>query len=246
VILEAIRQQQEAQQQQMLQHQKMSGCLGQLFEQSGMQLPQFPTTQQLQANPTAPLPPAGGFVNIPLASFPQPPLLQTKMFAVPQTMTPQSVAASTFLDQLQMATPTLSQLPSPLTTGALVFETPARTSLPSPRVTSPLSSFTTPRTEGCWGIRLGQEDHYLRVISEQISSAIASDPEVPGPEATQAPTSGTGTTSAPPPPPQGTSSPTWSGLGDDTDDDATSGFSVRPLRTVSTSPPDPCSPPQQD
>jgi hypothetical protein len=89
-----------------------------------------------------------------------------------------------------------------------VFETPARTSLPSPRVTSPLLSFTTPRTEG-----LGQEDHYLRVISEQISSAIASDPKVPGPEATQAPTLGTGTTLAPPPPPQGTSSPAWSGLG---------------------------------
>jgi hypothetical protein len=65
-----------------------------------------------------------------------------------------------------------------------VFETPARTSLPSPRVTSPLLSFTTPRTES-----LGQEDHYLHVISEQISSAIAFDPEVPGPEATQAPTS---------------------------------------------------------
>jgi hypothetical protein len=60
-----------------------------------------------------------------------------------------------------------------------MFETPARTSLPSPRVTCPLPSFTTPRTEG-----LGQEDHYLHVISEQISSVIASDPEVPGPEAT--------------------------------------------------------------
>jgi hypothetical protein len=78
-----------------------------------------------------------------------------------------------------MATPTSSQLLSPLTTGALMFETPARTSLPSPRVTCPLPSFTTPRTEG-----LGQEDHYLHVISEQISSVIASDPEVPGPEAT--------------------------------------------------------------
>jgi hypothetical protein len=105
------------------------------------------------------------------------------MFVVPQTTTPQAVASTTFLDQLQMATPTSSQLPSPLTTGALVFETPARTSVPSPRVSSPLPIFTTPRTEG-----LGQEDHYLRVISEQISSAIASDPEVTGPEATQAPT----------------------------------------------------------
>jgi streptogramin lyase len=59
-----------------------------------MQLPQFPTTQQLQADPTAPLPSAGGFVNIPLASFPQSPLLQTGMFAVPQTTTPQSLVAT--------------------------------------------------------------------------------------------------------------------------------------------------------
>jgi hypothetical protein len=126
----------------------MSGCLGQLFQQSGMQLPQFPTTQQLQVDPTEPLPSAGRFVNIPLASFPQSPLIRTGMFAVHQTTTPQVVASTTFLDQLQMATPTSSQLPSPLTTGALVFETPARTSLPSPRVSSPLPSFTTPRIEG--------------------------------------------------------------------------------------------------
>jgi hypothetical protein len=120
-----------------------------------------------------------------------------------------------------------------------VFETPARTTLPSLRVTSPLPSFTTPRTEG-----LGQEDHYLRVISEQISSAVASNLEVPDPEATQAPTSGTGATSAPPPPPQGASSLTWSGLCDDTNDDDASGFSVRPSRIVSTSLQDPSSPPQ--
>jgi hypothetical protein len=173
VILEGIRQQQEAQRKQMLQHQMMttqmftfmSGCLGQLFQESGMQLPQFPTTQQLQADPTAPLPPTGGLMNIPLASFPQSPLLQTGMLAVPQTTTPQAVAAITFLDQLQMATSTSSQLPSPLTTGALVFETPARTSLPSPRVTCPIPSFTTPRTEG-----LGQEDHYLCVIRADLFS----------------------------------------------------------------------------
>jgi hypothetical protein len=122
-----------------------------------------------------------------------------------------------------------------------VFETPARTSLTSPRITSPLLSFTTPQTEG-----LGQEDHYLRVITEQITSAISSDPELPGPEASQAPTSGTGTSIAPPPPPPGSSSPAWSGLGDDTNDDDASGFSVRPSRTVSTLPPDPSSPPQQD
>jgi hypothetical protein len=128
---------------------------------------------------------------------------------------------TTFLDQLQMASPTSSQLSSPLTTGPLVFETPARTSLPSPRVTSLLPSFTTPRTEG-----LDQEDHYLRVVTEQISSVIASDPKVLGPEATQAPTSGTGTSTTPSSPPPGSSSPAWSSLGDDTDDDDASGFSV--------------------
>jgi hypothetical protein len=199
-----------------------------------MQLPQFPTTQQLQADPTAPLPPSSWFVNIHLASFPQSPLLQTGMFAVPQTTTPQSVAATTFLDQLQMANPTSSQLPSPLTTGPLVFETPARTPLPSLRVTSPLSSFTTPRTEGS-----GQEDHYLRTITEQISSALASDSVLPGPEATQAPTSGAETSTVPPPPASGSSSPAWFGLGDDSDDNDASGFSVRPSRTVSTLPPNP-------
>jgi hypothetical protein len=209
------------------------------FQQSGMQQPQFPTPQQLQADPTAPLHPADGFVNIPLASFPRSPLLQTGTFAVPQTMTPQPVASTTFLDQLRMATPTTSQLPSPLTTRPITFETPARTTLPSPRVSSPLLSFTTPRTEG-----LGQEDHYLRSISEQISSAIASDPEILGPEATQAPTSGVGMTTAPPSPTSGSSSPAWSGLGDDSDDDDASDFSVRPSRTVSTSPPDTSSPPQ--
>jgi hypothetical protein len=147
---------------------------------------------------------------------------------------------STILDQLQMTTPTSSQLPSPLTTRALVFETPARTTLPSPQVSSPLSSFTTPRAEG-----LGQKDYYLRAITEQISSALASNPEVPGPEATQAPTSGTGTTKPPPAPPSPApvSSSTWSLLSEDDDEDA-SGFSVRPSRTVSTSPPDPSSPPQ--
>jgi hypothetical protein len=83
VILKGIRQQQEAQRQQMLQHLMltsqmfmfMSGCLGQLFQQSGLQPPQPPTTTELQADPTAPLPPAGGFVNVPLATFPQSPLL---------------------------------------------------------------------------------------------------------------------------------------------------------------------------
>jgi hypothetical protein len=83
VILAGIRQQQQAQRQHMLQHQLMttqmlafmSSCLGQLFQLSGLQLPPFPTTQQLQADRTTPLPAGGGFVNIPIASFPQSPLL---------------------------------------------------------------------------------------------------------------------------------------------------------------------------
>jgi hypothetical protein len=163
------------------------------------------------------------------------------MFAVPQMTTPQAAVTSSFLDQLQMTTPTLSQLPSPLTKGALIFEMQAHTTLPSPQVSSPLPSFTTPREEG-----LGQKDYYLRVITEQISSALASDPKVPAPEATQAPTSGTRTTTAPPAPPPlapGPSSPTWSLLSEDDDNDA-SDFSVRPSRVVSTSPSDPSSLPQ--
>jgi hypothetical protein len=131
-----------------------------------------------------------------------------------------------------MTTPTSSQLQSPLTTGALIFEMPARTTLPSHQVSSPHSSFTTPRAKG-----LGREDYYLCAIT---------DLEVPAREATQAPTSGTGMTTAPPAPPPpapGLSSLTWSLLSEDDDDDA-SGFSVRPSRVISTSPPDPSSPPQ--
>jgi hypothetical protein len=101
---------------------------------------------------------------------------------VPQTTTPQAAVTSSFLPQLQMTTPTSSHLVSPLTTEALIFETPARTTLPSPPVSSPLSTFTTLRAEG-----LGQEDHYLRAITEQISSAHASDTVPPAPEATTAP-----------------------------------------------------------
>jgi hypothetical protein len=157
------------------------------------------------------------------------------MFVVPQTTTPQTAVTTSFLDQLQMTTPTSSQLVSLLTTRPLVFETPAHTTLPSPRASSPLPTFTTPRTEG-----LGQEDHYLRVITEQISSALASDTVPPAPEATQAP----GTLTVAPPPPPGPSSPAWDIISDDSDSDDTSGFSVRPSRTVSTLPPDPSSPPQ--
>jgi hypothetical protein len=100
----------------------MSGCLGQLFQQSGLQLPQPPTSAELQADPTAPLPPVGGFVNVPLATFPHSPLLQTGAFAVPQTTTPQAAVTSSFLAQLQMTTLTSSQLVSLLTTRALVFD----------------------------------------------------------------------------------------------------------------------------
>jgi hypothetical protein len=86
---------------------------------------------------------------------------------------------------------------------------------------------------------LGQEDYYLRAITEQISSALASDTIDLALEDTTAPST---TTIAPPPPP-GSSSPAWDIIGDDTDDDA-SGFSVRPSRVVSTSLSDPSSPPQ--
>jgi hypothetical protein len=134
-----------------------------------------------------------------------------------------------------MTTPTSSQLMSPLTKGALVFDTPARTTLPSPPVSSPLPTFITPRAEG-----LGQEDYYLRAITEQISLALASDTVPAAPEATTAP----GTSTVAPPPRPGSSSPAWDIIGDDTDDDDASGFSVRPSRVFSTSPPDPSAPPQ--
>jgi hypothetical protein len=150
--------------------------------------------------------------------------------------TPQAAVTTSFLAQLHMTTPASSQLVSPLTTGALVFETPAHTTLPSPPRSSPLPTFTTPRAEG-----LGQEDHYLRAITERISSAFASDTAPPAPEATTAPST---KTVAPPPPPPGSLSPAWDIIGDDTNDDDASGFSVRPSRVVSTSPPDPSTPPQ--
>ena len=60
-----------------------SGCFGQLYRHTGLPEPQLPTPQQLQFDPTAPPPPAGGFVQTPLASFPMSPLLQTGVFAAP-------------------------------------------------------------------------------------------------------------------------------------------------------------------
>jgi hypothetical protein len=110
-------------------------------------------------------------VNVPLATFPQSPLLQTGAFAVPQTMTPQAAVTTSFVAQLQMTTPTSSQLVSPLTTGSLVSETPGRTTLPNPSVSSPIPTFTTPRVEG-----LGQEDHYLRMITSRSRQHLPSTP----------------------------------------------------------------------
>ena len=89
LVLEGIRQQQEAmrlqlQQQSQIQQQMFtffSGCFGQLYRHTGLPEPQLPTPQQLQFDPTAPAPPAGGFVQTPLASFPMSPLLQTRVFA---------------------------------------------------------------------------------------------------------------------------------------------------------------------
>ena len=60
-----------------------SGCFGQLYRHTGLHEPQLSTPQQLQFDPAAPPPPAGGFVQTPLASFPMSPLLQTRVFAAP-------------------------------------------------------------------------------------------------------------------------------------------------------------------
>ena len=74
LVLEGIRQQQEAmrlqlQQQSQIQQQMFtffSGCFGQLYRHTGLPEPQLPTPQQLQFDPTAPPPPASGFVQTPL------------------------------------------------------------------------------------------------------------------------------------------------------------------------------------
>jgi hypothetical protein len=146
------------------------------------------------------------------------------------------VAATTFLEQLLMATPSSTQLSSPLTTGPLVFETLARATLPSPRVSSPLPSFATLRTQG-----LGQEDQYLPAITEQISTVIASDTGSRGHSISYF---RHWESTAPPLPPQrGSTSPEWSDLCDDSNEDDASGFSVEPSKAISTSPPDPTSPP---
>jgi hypothetical protein len=94
---------------------------------------------------------------------------------------------------------------------------------------------------------LDQEDQYLHAITKQISTAVASDPPVQGPEATQATTSGTEMGTSAPPPPQtdpASASPAWSSF--ESDEEDASGFTVEPSKAISTSPPDPTSPPQQD
>jgi hypothetical protein len=142
---------------------------------------------------------------------------------VTQTTTPQAAVTSTFLDQLQMTTPTLSQLPSPPPQEHLSLRCQLAPLCP---VRKCLHIF---RVSLHHGRGFGSGGLLPRVITEQISSAIASDPEVPGPEATQAPTSGAGTTTAspaPPPPAPGSSSPTWSLLSEDSDNDDASGFSI--------------------
>ena len=69
------------------QHQQMftffSGCFGTLYRHQGLSEPQFPTSQQLQYDPSGPSPLIGGFVQTPLASYPMSPLLQTGVFAMP-------------------------------------------------------------------------------------------------------------------------------------------------------------------
>ena len=60
-----------------------SGCFGTLYHHQGLPEPQFPTTQQLQYDPSGPPPPIGGFVQTPLASYLMSPLLQTGVFAMP-------------------------------------------------------------------------------------------------------------------------------------------------------------------
>jgi hypothetical protein len=101
---------------------------------------------------------------------------------------------------------------------------------------------TTLRTED-----LDQGDQYLHTVTEQISTAIVDDPTVQDPEATQASTSGNGTGLSPPPPSwigPASSSLEWSGI--ESDEEDTSTFAVEPSKVVSTSPPEPTPPPQQD
>ena len=87
----------------------LSGCFGTLYRQTGLPEPQLPTPQQLQFDSAAPPPPASGFVQTPLASFPMSPLLQTGVFAAPapqqsrmtELQHARYLAQQQFLQQLQ-------------------------------------------------------------------------------------------------------------------------------------------------
>jgi hypothetical protein len=193
----------------------MSGCLGQLFQQSGLHLPQPPTTAELQADPTTPLPPAGGFVNVPLSTFPQSPLLQTGAFVVPHTTTPQATVTTSFRWPLLCRLRDTCSHHSAQSTG--IF-------------TASDVYYTEGRGVGTGG-PLPSSDHGADLVStclqhrSSCSRGYYSSQHV-----------------APPPPP-GSSSLAWSLLSEDDDDDA-SGFSVRPSRVVSTSLSDPSSSPR--
>lgn len=262
-ILEGIRQQQEAQRQQLLQQQMinsqmftfLSGCLGQLYRHTGLEPPPLPTSQQLQHDPVAP-PPIGGFVQTPLATFPVSALLQTGMFSLPQSTGPQLTQSQpTFLEQLrqhQFSSQMSTQVSSPFSTASLVFEQTPQPSLPGPRFSSPLPSFVTPRSEG-----LDETDATLRSITQQINTEMASEIER---TVSQGGTSATSTSSGlvtivvSSPVPEGVptssrvdpvlpeGSPTASGSSSDAD---ISGFVVQPSR-VATSASPPTSPSQQD
>jgi hypothetical protein len=91
LMFQEMRQQQEATWQQLLQQSQIqqqmftffSGCLGTLYRHSDLPEPPLPRPQQLQYNPATPPPPAGGFMQTPLASFSISPLLQIGVFAAP-------------------------------------------------------------------------------------------------------------------------------------------------------------------
>ncbi|CAD6343931.1 unnamed protein product [Miscanthus lutarioriparius] len=181
VILDGMRQQQEAQRQQMLTGQMfsfLSGCLGQLYCHTGLEPPPLPTTQQIQHEPTAPAPPVVGFVQTPLATDPVSPLLQTGMLSLPQTTEPQltqSPASSPEQPrQGEFTSPMSTQVSAPFSTAPLLSEeTPPQPSdLPAPRSSSPLPSFVTPRSEG-----LDEPDAALRTVTQQIQAEMASEVE---------------------------------------------------------------------
>ncbi|XP_039841038.1 putative uncharacterized protein DDB_G0290521 [Panicum virgatum] len=108
---------------------------------------------QLQFDPTTPAPPAGGFVQTPLASFPMSPLLQTEVFASPApTSTPAPAPApqpsvwtadqrAEFLRQQQV----LHQLRHP-SAQSLTFESPSQPEVLRPSAIRPTQPDMTPIT----------------------------------------------------------------------------------------------------